>query len=134
MKVYIAGPWADRELVKVISQGFDDRGVEITHRWWDFEGDYSEVEKMAEYARLDLEGVRAADVLVLINTRKSEGKAVEQGLALAWGKPIIGVGEKGAESKNVFHHLPAYTWVDDPSGVWEILLEFGRAQRGALDR
>jgi hypothetical protein len=65
---------------------------------------------------LDKRGVKMADVLLLINSAKSEGKAVEQGLAIAYGIPIIAVGVRGVLSKNVFHYLDDYTWtqsVDD---------------------
>jgi Nucleoside 2-deoxyribosyltransferase len=122
IRAYIAAPWVSRDLARAFASRCADRGIFITHPWWDYEGEFDEHAKMAEFARLDLEGVRRADVVILLNTAKSEGKAVEQGLALAWGKPIVAVGKLGEESLNIFHHLPAYTWVDDTEKVWEVLL------------
>jgi hypothetical protein len=69
-------------------------------------------------AQHDWDDVKAADVLVVLNYEKSEGKATEQGLALAMGKKIIGVGKPG---NNIFHYLPHYTWVDDLVGVVNLL-------------
>lgn len=121
MKVYIAAPWVDRELAREFAKRVEDRGITITHKWWEIEGEESDIEKMEQCARLDWNGVADADRLILLNTRKSEGKAFEQGLACAFGIPIIAVGIRGAESKNVFHYLPDYTWVDDTEGVWDVL-------------
>jgi nucleoside 2-deoxyribosyltransferase len=122
-KVYIAAPWANRATARITGQQCEDRGIEITHKWWDFEGDFEEAEKMQSYAEMDFEGVRKADFLILLDLAKSEGKAVEQGIALALGKEIIAVGERGAHSKNVFHHLANYHWVADPWEAFDKLLE-----------
>lgn len=121
MSIYIAAPWVARDLARVFASHCADRGIVVTHPWWDYEGKFTETNKMAEFAQLDVDGVKRADMVVLLNTAKSEGKAVEQGLAIAWGKPIIAVGEIGEQSMNIFHHLPCYTWVDDTEKVWDLL-------------
>lgn len=59
----------------------------------------------------DLQGVLKANLLIVLNTAKSEGKATEQGIAIADGKPIIAVGERGVVTSNIFHYLMNYRWV-----------------------
>lgn len=113
-KIYIAAPWIDREQLPAIASQFEAQGHTITWKWWQTddiaEGSSNEA-KLEEQALHDLNGVLEAEALVLLNTKKSEGKAVEQGIAIANGTPIIAVGERGIESKNVFHYLSVYTWV-----------------------
>ena len=123
MKVYIAAPWIERDWIRVFAQQFDDRGITITHRWWDVEGDFADHPRMQLCAKCDVQGVRNADVLVLYDAHKSEGKAVEQGIAIALNKPIVALGVIGAQSQNVFHHLDNYIWVDHPDKVWDALLD-----------
>lgn len=52
-------------------------------------------------AREDIADVRRADVLVVLNLQKSEGKAVETGIAIAAGIPIVSVGDRS----NIFQSL-----------------------------
>lgn len=115
-KIYLAAPWADREKMEEIAQKFEGIGCLITHRWWSVE-DVPAVERspdlMRHQAKLDVNGVKSADAVVLLNSSKSEGKAVEQGIAIANNIPIIAVGERGQHSKNVFHYLRLYYWVPD---------------------
>lgn len=66
---------------------------------------------LKEQGEKDTQGVIDADVMVLLNSAKSEGKAVEQGIAIAMCIPIIAIGERGAQSNNVFHYMDDYTWV-----------------------
>lgn len=115
MKVYIAGPWADRGHMPEIGKAFEQVDCTITHKWWETE-DIPESDKNEEthkhHATLDYLGVKSADILILVNSAKSEGKAVEQGLAIADDKPIVAIGKRGEVSKNVFHYLENYFWVD----------------------
>src|ERR1700681_2522273 len=62
-----------------------------------------------------------------LNLESSEGKAVEQGIALGAGIPIVGVGVPGS---NVFQHLPEYTWVADLDALVEYLTNARRRIRG----
>lgn len=50
----------------------------------------------------DMAQIRDADVMVIYNTDKSEGKATELGVALMLNKPVILVGERKG---NVFYHV-----------------------------
>lgn len=122
--VYVAAPWVEKDLMPDIAEKVEDSGLEITHYWWDHEDIAEEdrlTDELCEQAELDMNGVKEADAVILINSAKSEGKAVEQGLALAYGKPIFAVGRLGEHSKNVFHYLPNYYWYDTLDDVLEAL-------------
>lgn len=92
MKVYIAGGSPEREQVRSMMSALRARGVEITYDWTQSVG-YSRFMVPAErrkQARLDIEGVRAADVVwIMAPEKKSEGSAVEMGAALALRKRVI---------------------------------------------
>lgn len=117
MKVYVAGPWVMRDEVIPIAERIEGAGYEITHKWWNHEGSYDDYPLMREFAVLDFEGVRKADVVVVCDFAKSEGKAVEQGIALALGKPILLVKRKGVDNLNIFHTLPNYYHCPDGDDV-----------------
>lgn len=107
MIVYIAAPWACREVAQIVARQVRAADIEVNSRWLYFPGDSRDPAVLRREAFNDYADVRAAHALLLLNLEKSEGKAVEQGLALAYGMPIVAVGSP----TNVFHHLPAYTWV-----------------------
>lgn len=113
MRVYLAAPWIIRDQMEPIAKQLEDHGFELTHKWWTVE-DLTESQRtsalLAEQATADFVGVHNADFILVINSSKSEGKAVEQGIALAKGIPIYIVGERGAMSANVFHYLENYRW------------------------
>jgi nucleoside 2-deoxyribosyltransferase len=126
LMIYLAAPWVDKENMETFAKQFNAEGHHITHRWWNVEEAFEGTgkEKVLErYANEDYEGVATADALILFNTAKSEGKAVEQGIALAKGIPIIAIGKLGEMSKNVFHYLPDYIWVDS---IEDALVELRR--------
>lgn len=115
MKIYIAAPWSDRSIVPAYAAVLEQASYILTHKWWEVP-EVGETEDKHEILRqqaiLDRRGVKEADVILLINSGKSEGKAVEQGIAVALGKPIVAIGKLGAFSKNVFHYLDNYYWRD----------------------
>lgn len=98
---YIAGPWSDRVAAEGIAKRFADAGIPVTHPWWHLEGEEDDHTYLRECAMNDIEGVVEADVLVVLNSAMSEGKAVETGIAIILMKPIIIIGERS----NIFHHL-----------------------------
>ena len=103
-RIYIAAPWDRRHEMPAIAWQFEEAGYEITHRWWEEDTDIpAELRKCAEN---DWRAVRTADALVVINSQprgqETSGKAVETGLAIAYGLPIFVVGE----ITNIFHYLP----------------------------
>jgi nucleoside 2-deoxyribosyltransferase len=124
-RVYVAAPYVARREANRVACELHNKDYEITQHWWDFEG--TEQEKGAGFlkmcAELDYRGVRTADAMFLLNSAKSEGKAVEQGIAIALGIPIIAVGIRGEFSQNVFHYLPNYHWVPTVEAGFEKLKE-----------
>ena len=126
-RVYLAGPWVDREKVTEIADILEGKGYKLTHKWWKYEGEGEHLESkefLQNCAYHDVDGVRFADVVVVMNTAKSEGKAVEQGLAIAFGKPVICWTPGDTKpSSNIFHHLPNYTHVKTLEAVLEVLGE-----------
>lgn len=129
-RVYIAAPWVDRDQVPAIVIVLESSGYTITHKWWVFEGEEEEVswEFKQLCARLDVDGVRTADAVLLLNSSKSEGKATEQGLALAYGIPIVVIGDK-AKRCNIFQTLPVFHWVNDLQSALVKLGELLNEQR-----
>ena len=113
-KVYVAAPWKHKDKMPDIAEKVEQAGHTITHKWWLSE-DAPEAERgskeLRRQAERDVKGVKSADVVLLINSAKSEGKSLEQGIAVADRKPIIAEGKLGEFSKNVFHYLSLYTWV-----------------------
>ena len=114
MDVYLAGPWVHRRSAVDAAALIIAAGHTITWPWWEHEGKgwAASPKDLAFQARKDVTAIREADVVILLNSAKSEGKAVEQGLAIAWEKPIIAVGQLGDKiTLNVFHYLALYHWV-----------------------
>lgn len=108
-RVYIAGPWTQRPKAIAAAKRLKAEGCEVTSRWHDIHGDSHDPGVLKREAMNDWNDIRKADVLLLLNLEKSEGKAVEQGIALEAGKPIVAIGEK----TNVFQYLDGhYTFVD----------------------
>lgn len=112
MRIYIAAPWVRRPEAIAIGQQFIDAGHELTSRWFYHEtspggdpndptGSTSPVMAIIGQAVEDIADVRRADVLVVLNLEKSEGKAVETGIAIAAKIPVISVGRRS----NIFQAL-----------------------------
>src|SRR3954464_15266950 len=89
-KVYLAAPWTHRPDALAAAQQIEAAGHAITEHWWRHaDVPLDQRDEIRAQAQADVDGVLAADVLVLLNLAKSEGKAVEQGIALQRGIPII---------------------------------------------
>lgn len=116
LKVYVAAPWVAKDQALVAKQAFETAGIEVTARWItrdtpaDISARYNAGETnpaddqhLTEEAINDVEDVIKADLFVILNLDKSEGKATEMGMAYALGMPIILVGQR---TRNIFYHLP----------------------------
>lgn len=114
MKVYIAAPWVRRLTAISVGDQFIAAGHEVTSRWFyhetsaggdpnDATGSSSPIANIRHQALEDIADVRRADVLVVLNLQKSEGKAVETGIAIAANIPVISVGPRS----NIFQALGA---------------------------
>lgn len=124
MRIYIAAPWKDKLLMPAIADRVEGAGHEITHKWWlveDVPESVRTVQLLREQAIKDITGVKTADLVLVLNTAKSEGKSLEQGVAIGDNKPIVIVGKRGEFSMNVFHYLDNYRWVETVGEALEIL-------------
>lgn len=110
MKIYIAAPWVRRPEAISIGEQFTAAGHELTSRWFhhvtdgdpmDSSGVTCDQESIRFQAHEDIADVRRADALVVLNLQKSEGKAVETGIAIAAGIAVISVGKRS----NIFQSL-----------------------------
>lgn len=125
-RIYLAGPWVHRDKMPEIADSINKAGHTITHPWWKYEGssdpnkygdnvtafeDSLSEDFLRSCAELDVMGVKTADAVIVYNSAKSEGKATEQGIAIALGKPVIVVTPAEKPTSNVFHYLPNYTHV-----------------------
>lgn len=119
MRVYVASPYEDRGTAAAMATILEGDGHKITRKWWLFEGGDENFtpQQLQDIAREDALGVLVCDVLVVLNTRKSEGKAVEQGLAL--GRRLVGskprimiIGDK-TKRGNIFQRMAQFEWFEN---------------------
>lgn len=110
MKVYLAAPYGEMELMRAWSQLLYEAGHVCTAQWV-----MGEEENMTlpEAAQMDLDDIDKADVIISCTLPKgtmfsSGGRHVEFGYAIAKDKLIINV---GPNEENTFHHLPQVTIV-----------------------
>lgn len=116
MRLYIAAPWNNKDEARAAALLFEKAGHTITQKWWN-EPPGADLDCSA---RADWKGVTTANVVIVLNIAKSEGKAVEQGIALQAGIPIVGV--RGRKQLNVFQHLtPEFTWLQTVEEAIEYL-------------
>lgn len=104
MKIYLASNYSTHPEMRQYAQRLEKAGHVVTSEW--INGTHGGDDR-AEYARIDLRDVDAADALVFFSdspagSRTRGGKHVEFGYALARGKKIFIVGP----CVNVFNHLP----------------------------
>lgn len=120
MKIYVAGKTQDVEKVRTIMRIVKRLGHEITHDWTvkldqvmlqrgrrDLAPETMEQQER-EMAIADREGVRDADVLLVVSSEHAlVGTLIEAGMALGLGKQVILV-KAPMESfpASVFWHLP----------------------------
>jgi len=123
VRIYIAGPWDERDKAREVRNLLRAAGHTVTHAWWDIDVPDQDPVKLRDCAVDDLRGVLEADVFILLNLSKSEGKAVETGIALvahrAHGLPLIYA--TGIRNTNIFHYLPEIEWRDSVEQIIEEL-------------
>jgi len=108
VKVYIAAPWVRKQDAIKAGKKFEEAGFTVVSRWFDHEGNpndstgaMSPDDDVQHQAIEDMNDVKSADYLVVLNLEKSEGKAVETGIALSYQIPFICVGPRS----NIFQIL-----------------------------
>ena len=122
MKVYLAAPWTTRHVAHHLAQQIRDVGHEITSHWHDdwLDQDTTDPATLCQEAQTDFADVIRSEVVVVWNSEKSEGKAVEQGIAICFEIPVIVV---GVARTNVFQYLASFTLVPT---IEEAIAEIGR--------
>ncbi len=108
MRIYIAAPWVRREEAIAAGRVAEVAGFKVTSRWFYHEGatldttgsSLARAETIRQ-ALEDIADVKRSHVLIVLNLEKSEGKAVETGIALANRIPVISVGQRS----NIFQAL-----------------------------
>lgn len=108
MRVYLASRFSRREEMVRYAEELKARGHEVDARWLTdphhrVSGRHEDAEFNAGLAEHDYEDISKCDVLILFNDKDGGrgGRYVELGLALAWGKRVMLVGER----TNVFTFL-----------------------------
>lgn len=92
VKIYVAAPWVRRADAQAAADVLRANGYVITRDWWNHEGEIEDTPLMRRHAVDDVDAVEQADAVVVLNLEKSEGKAVETGVAIAHRIPVVSVG------------------------------------------
>jgi hypothetical protein len=108
LKIYVAAPWVCKDAARFAQEACEAAGHTTTSRWIDYHsnatpGVRSDFQELQEQALQDADDIFNADVFLILNLDKSEGKATELGLAYMWRKRILLVGKR---TVNIFYHLP----------------------------
>src|SRR3990167_3434558 len=115
---YCAGPWDHRPAVREIIEKINKAGWKTNSNWVAPENpdvDPADPERDAllkDQALRDVKDVFEANGLIYVNSKKSDGKATELGLALATLKPVLIIGNREG---NIFLNLeiPAFDTVEE---------------------
>lgn len=108
MKIYVAGGSAERESVASVIAALRHAGHVITHDWTSCDGYARESvpDERRRWAREDLDGVRAADLVWLLAPAElSEGSSAELGAVLALRKRVVVSGPHARWASRIFHGL-----------------------------
>lgn len=114
--IYLAAPWVNREVARVVRDELEAVGHVVTSRWLgvlDSGPIPSSPEKCKQEANMDLNDIDLASLFLVLTDERPVGAGhhVELGYALAKKKHIVVVGP----IKSVFHHLADHhfdTWKD----------------------
>lgn len=99
IRVYVAGSWDDRDIVRHVMDALESHKHEITEDWTT----HHDPELGHEYSIKDISGINRCDVFVMVlSDTRSFGKAFEMGYAFANNKHIIAVGDKNLATSVFF--------------------------------
>jgi len=115
MKVYVAGSTKDRERVREVMDVIQEAGHTLTFNWLGPEGEIraswkEDPERAREIAQSEIQGVRDAEVVVLVLHDKILGAAIETGAAMMSETPVIVFGN---HRESVFWYLPNVIQIED---------------------
>jgi hypothetical protein len=118
MKLYLAAAYERGPEMQGVRDVLEAMGHEVTSRWIDQEQGPERAEAadlasdpgaFTQYADKDMDDLRAAETVISFTGGGRGGRHVELGLAIAWGKHLVLVGER----EHVFHALPGIEWYPD---------------------
>ena len=112
MRVYVAAKFEDAVEARAVMNGLEQEGHEITHDWTHEDEAGRTGMELDHYlggcAQGDLEGVRAAEAIIVLHHDRLCGGLVELGAALADPDKIVAVvGGMDAAVQPIFYRLPA---------------------------
>jgi nucleoside 2-deoxyribosyltransferase len=126
-KIYLASRYQDHPLMREWRDLLASRGFVVVARWIEGNHEISGVDDDKErvrFAQEDLADIQACDIVIMRSDPSffrsgRGGRHVELGLAIAWGKRIVLVGER----ENVFHWLPQIDLVHSIASAISILTD-----------
>lgn len=120
MKIYVAGPWKHRDSAALAAKRVRRAGHDVTSRWHDGVSEDDETLMTARQEALtDVFDVNRSEGMIVLNIERSEGKAVEQGLAMAKGITIVVVGERTNIFQSLDEHFTLVNSLDEALRVLE---------------
>lgn len=107
MKVFVSGKTGREQETRALMTALEQNGHVVTFDWTTLPHlrPYADHTAEAREAAIqELQGVLAAEVLVVLADERGVGMYVELGAALALGKPVVAISE--GESRTMFMHHP----------------------------
>ena len=134
-KIYLAGKWSDKEMMRFRMTELEKMGYEITHDWTEYEAD--ETNTKSSMADNDIDGVYRADIYIGIFEDMKypyRGTFTELGSALTCKKfrsdfkvyvvcPSFFEEDKAYATTNCFFHASAIEHVKDWNTMKSILTD-----------
>jgi nucleoside 2-deoxyribosyltransferase len=119
MKVYVAGRTNDLARVKRAQEWCRQQDWQITYDWTEnvnaqsvrAESGGTDPATLRQYALNDRQGVRDADLVIVMTGPNLLGTAIEIGMAIERDTPVWLVGEP--ERDSVFFYLDTFTRIDE---------------------
>lgn len=124
-KIYIATSLKNAARAKELQERFLEIGIACTYDWT-VHGQVFSVEELAEFGLAEEQGVRDADVFLMIFPGRN-GSHFEMGLARGLNIPIVLLEEAVVEQKT-FYHLPDLHKVKTEDEAIAIILNILRHQ------
>lgn len=124
MKFYIAGRTSQAKNIKQMMEIILEKGHQISFDWTstaDIKRPYSEhVTEVETMSIGEIEGIKQADIFIIIGDESGTGMYVEMGVAIASGTKIYAIG--AYNDVTVFHFHPNVIRKDSFA---EVLLDLG---------
>lgn len=132
MRIYVAGRFTEKEMIRAAMNEFEADGHVITFDWTQETEEGIAPEKLREHvvgcAFKDADGVEAADAVIVFPHATGQGLYWETGMAYGLGKPIIVINDDSgdfatvlARYRCIFLYLPRCIHVPDVATARRLL-------------